>query len=105
MTSRESVKYTLLIPSSMEKPTFYHREELKKSLFSRFKYLAIRENDITVSCPEGERDFYEWVMTIPLVHAETIQVELEDWASDHAVVHKAECILLEQEYVTKYYIR
>ena len=105
MTNRDSVKFTLLIPTSMEKDAFYHREELKKTLFSKFKYLAIRENEITVSCPEGEKDFYEWVMTIPLAHSDTVQFELESWAVDHAVVHKTECILLEQEYVTKYFIR
>lgn len=100
--SKEEIVLKIMVPSGAERRS---REQLKSSLFNVWPGMAIKINEVEILSREGTQFFDQWEISCPLSTFDRILQAITNWCDTLIGKGISECILVEQFYATKHYIR
>ena len=100
--NKDAIVLKIMVPSGVEKNS---REELRSSLFAAWPGMAIKINEIEVISKEGAQFFDQWEISTPFAAFDRVLQAITNWCDILIDEGISECILVEQYYAKKHYIR
>lgn len=102
MYSKEAVEFRVMIPNVVDRK---EEDRLQLNLFEIWPEMVIKKSELEVMSKEGTSFFDQWELSCPLGAFESILQRITEWGAEIVDEGLIECILLEQRYIKKYFIR